>query len=98
MGANELVNDPAAVEAALASVTNQLNAAEDSANGVLGEYKKLSDGGSGAATEAATEFSRLINQQLAEGRDAVSKLQLVVRQGSEGSTAIDQAAAAAQGG
>ncbi|WP_128646302.1 hypothetical protein [Rhodococcus sp. BS-15] len=93
----ELVNDPAAVEAALASVSAQLNGAEDSANQVLNQYKSLSAAGSGAATEAAAEFSQLMNQQLAEGRAAVEQLRTVVRTGSENSVQIDRAAAAAQG-
>nr|WP_296774776.1 hypothetical protein [Rhodococcus sp. (in: high G+C Gram-positive bacteria)] len=93
----ELVNDPAAVEAALASITNQLKGAEDAANGVLSQYKSLSDAGSGAATEAAAEFSRLINTQLAEGRAAVDQLNAVVRTGSDNGVQIDRAAAAAQG-
>lgn len=93
----ELVNNPAAVEAALATVTNQINTAEDAATGVLKQYEALSAAGSGAATQAAAEFSQLINRQLSEGRAAVVQLSTVVRTGSENSVQIDRAAAAAQG-
>lgn len=95
---SKLEYNAGSVSGALASVTTQLATAEGAAETIKKAFTELAADGSGSAMNASVEYSTTSDRAVANVRDAVTQLNLLVQRTTDDAGSLDANTAASIGG